>query len=221
MGALYVNPIKVLLSRDSKYYNIINDEIFETAFDYANSFDIGNLDRIDNSDLIKYSPFKLVIFDTKKYKSIDFSIKGNAFILINLNYIKYKNINLKNPHNMLFSDDLKTWNNYYDYSNYNSLYVEDYNSYYIRNYIKDNCKYITSINKDYNYILLKLNDEEALNKILESIYIDYKKVDWNVDFTTGSTNQTLITIESHVTELIVKLIKHGGTKGVMDTMEAF
>lgn len=219
MGTLYVNPIRVLLSRNSKYYNIINDEIFETTFDSSNSFDIGNLDRIDNSVLIQYLPFKLVLFDTKKYKSIDFSIKGNAFILINLSNIKYKNINLDYSHKMLVSNDLKTWNNYYDDKNYNSLYVEDYNSYYIRKYIKDSCKYITLINKDYNYILLELNDNEKFNRLLESIYIDYKKVDCNVEFTTGSINQTSITIPNHVTELIVKRIKHGRTKAVIDTME--
>lgn len=214
---------RVIISSGSKYYKYINGVFVETTLDILNAFSSVILDKIDRKQLKLISPFKLVMYKSKSnnYKSINFNIKNNAFVLIDLSNSFYKNISFSNPHKYLVSNDMKTWDNYYDNTNHNSVHVENLEGYYLKDYIDSNCKYIDLINKRYNYILLKLNDNETLSKLLGVMTLDYKRVDADVSFMIGTDNKALVTVPLHTSKLIVNVIDYGKTKVVIDTMEVF
>lgn len=215
--------LRVMMLLENKYYTIKDDEIIEADLDIKNSCTTYDMEGIDKQKINSYCPFKLVIFETNKYKNITYPLTGdNAFLLINLSDIDYANIKLTTSHKMIVSDDLKLWNNYYDSSNHNSIYMETYDDRYIKDYVRDKAKYIKYIDKKYNYILIKLNFGETFTMLFEEIEVLYKKMDLDVNVLTGTVNKTTLVVPTNVKSVLVnKNNNTGKTIYQKDTMEVF
>jgi|GEM_PF-5407257 len=202
--------IRAMIQFNNKYYTISNNQLIEADLKIENSFYIQYIKNFDMDVLKRYSPFRFVLFSKNKNKHTNIRLPLNhnyAFILINLSNINHNDIRLDSPHKILVSDDLKTWNNYYNADNYNSIYLENYDARYLKYYIDEKGKYIDYVNKNYNYILLKLNKGENFFRLLETVHADYKKIDLDTNFKTGITNQVQITASYDSDELIVRKTK--------------
>ncbi|AGF59610.1 hypothetical protein B0P06_006116 [Clostridium saccharoperbutylacetonicum] len=196
-----------LIYSGNKYFGIENNELAETTLNIENAFDSSLLDSL-RDELKAYAPFKIVLFNANKNKSMVYKINSsNAFILINLTNIKHENIQFENKHKMLVSNDLKNWDNYYDSNNCDSRYFENYSDRYIKDYVNSKCKYINYISKNYSYILLKLNDGELLNKLFENILGEYKRIDYDTNFNTGAINQVTVTFPEKYSQVLIKKTK--------------
>lgn len=213
-----------LIYSDLRYFNIVNNTLNETTLSYDNSFDTSLLESL-KGELKQCSPFKLILFNSNLSSSITYPLTGdNAFLLINLSDIDYENIKLTTTHQMVVSDDLKLWNNYYDSSNHNSIYMETYDDRYIKDYVRDKAKYIKYIDKRYNYILIKLNPGETFAMLFEEVEVLYKKMDLDVNVYTGTVNKTTVTIPTNVNIKSVFINKNNNTGKTIyqkDTMEVF
>lgn len=196
-----------LIYAGNRYFSIVNNKLNETTLDLNNAFDSSLLESL-RDELKAYAPFKIVLFSTNKMKSIEYDINSsNSFILINITNIKHYDIHFQDNHKMLVSNDLKTWYNYYDSNNFNSIYLETYNDRYFKDYVNNKCKYINNISKNYNYIFLKLNDGELINKLFENISAEYKRIDLDANFNTGTVNQVTITFPTEYSKVLIKKTK--------------
>jgi len=196
-----------LIYSGNKYFGIENNELNETTLNIENAFDSCLLDSL-RDELKAYAPFKIILFNSNKNKIMGYKINSsNAFILINLTNINHENIQFENKHKMLVSNDLKIWDNYYDSNNCNSIYFENYDDRYIKEYVNSKCKYVNYISKSYNYILLRLNDEESLNKLFQNILGEYKRIDCDTNFNIGTINQVTITFPEEYSQVIIKKTK--------------
>lgn len=213
------SKIRAMIQCNNKYYTISSTELIEADLKIENSFYIQHIKNFDRDVLKRYSPFKIVLFSRDKNKNIRIPMNANyAFILINLNNVNHNDIRLDSAHKMLVSDDLKTWYNYYNADNYDSIYLETYDDKYLKYYINNKCKYIDNVNKNYNYVLLKLNQGENFYRLLESIYSNYKRVDLDTSFKTGTTNQVQITVNYNTNEVIVRKIESAKNLIIKDSL---
>jgi len=196
-----------LIYSGNKYFGIENNKLNETTLNIENSFDSSLLESL-RDELKEYAPFKIILFNSSKNKSMGYKINcSNAFIIINLTNINHQNIQFENKHKMLVSNDLKIWDNYCDSNNCNSIYLENYDDRYIKDYVNSKCKYINCISKNYNYILLRLNDGELLNKLLKNILGEYKRIDCDTNFNTGIVNQVTVTFLEEYSQVLIKKTK--------------
>ncbi len=211
-----------LIYSGNKYFTILNNKLNESTLDFNNAFDSSLLETL-RDELKAYAPFKIVLFTSDKNKSMEYSANSsNAFILINLTNINHNDIQFKDNHKMLVSNDLKTWYNYYDSNNFNSIYLDKYDGRYFKAYVNNKCKYINCISNNYNYILLRLNDKELINKLFENISGEYKRIDYDTNFNTGAINQVNITFPDEYSEVIIKKTKSVESNVVIkDSMAVF
>ena len=205
------NYIKMfILSSDGICYSYYNGTLIKTSMKYENGFNI--------EDLHSFYPFKIVFLTLREYSSANIPISSNAFLLLNLSDYTYENIKTTGKHKMMFSNDLKTWFNYYDNKNYNKVYIDNIDNYFIRDYVINNCKYIDEIDTAYKYIYIHIEDNEIFNGFKEEIIPQFKNVDIPVNIQCGSESKATIVIPEHVTNLVVKKLTCGKETLIKDTM---
>ncbi|AGF59620.1 hypothetical protein B0P06_006105 [Clostridium saccharoperbutylacetonicum] len=208
-----------VLSDDGICYSCYNGTLIKTEMKYENGFNIEDFEFIN--DLHSLSPFKIVFLTLREYSSANIPISSNAFLLLNVLGYTYENIKTAGKHKMLFSNDLKTWFNYYDNKNYNKVYIDNIDNYFIRDYVINNCKYIDEIDTAYKYIYIHIEDNEIFNGFTEQIIPQYKKVDIPVNIQCGSESKATIVVPEHVTNLVVKKLTCGKENIIKDTMGGF
>jgi hypothetical protein len=209
----------IILANDGKYYTYYNGALKETTLEYHKAFSIGYMEFVNN--LKDLSPFKIILITSKEYSTFNLPINNHSFILINVSNYSYKNIQMNGKHKMLFSNDLKTWYNYYDSKNYNKLVTDKVDDYFLRDYVMKNCKYIDMIEERYNFIYLHLEDGEVFDGFTEDIIVPFKKVDLKVDMKCGSGSKATVIVPEHVTSIVIKKLTYGKAKLVKNTMEVF
>jgi hypothetical protein len=203
----------LMLVNDSRYYTISGGNVVETTFNSRNAFIASNLLTIDKSELI--TPFKFVIFkdinDLNNYKSIKWKINNhNSFVLFDLSTVDMDNIKLKSDHLMLVSQDLKTWDNYYDGKMQSRINIANFANEIdnLKKYINAQSKPNDFIEKKYNYMLMQLNSGENFDRICETLYADYKRFDFESDIVYGSGIEKTIKVTPtfNTDEVIVKIL---------------
>ena len=202
--------MRCLILQHDKYYTIQSGKLVETTLTYSNSFDSSILE--SNRGLLRQcNPLRLVFLDAASYSNISFSVNNyNAFVLFDITGIDMDNIKLKSEHKMLVSQDLKTWDNYYDGSMQSRIDIINFHNEIdnLKKYVRVQSKPNDFINKKYNYILMQLNSGESFDRICETLYADYKRFDFESDVVYGSgiDKKIRVTPTFNTKEIIVKVL---------------
>jgi hypothetical protein len=203
----------LMLINEKDYYTIKSGEVIKTDYSLNNCFVADDFIGLDKSKLI--TPFKFVLFkdtnDLNNYKTIKWKITNhNSFVLFDLSTIDMDNIKLKSDHLMLVSQDLKTWDNYYDGKMQSRINIANFANEIdnLKKYINVQSKPNDFIEKKYNYILMRLNSGESFDRLCETLYADYKRFDFEstVVYSSGIDKTIKVTPTFNANEIIVKIL---------------